>query len=276
LNLPVLKNLEKFDLLLRFQFEFRDYTVLSLDDFVKGGFLDDSDHALLRATLTRAQEVMAGVFGNSYNKVFDGYISAIQDHHHGYDGEFLRFLAEEAFFLYGHYMKEPWSEGLKFVHKLDDIHSPGNAALLLTSMFNNIKPSKSNEQEFRWKESKLLIRNNKSGKTILPTSSQINPVDNSKLKKAAKNKLRKAKKAIGTTAIQPSPKQTASEVFCLIRLMHALKISTTDCHFGLGCRNSHREPCKANKSELQKIIGNKNHHGSAKVKSDIHDALNLL
>ena len=58
--------------------------------------------------------------------------------------------------------------------------------------------------------------------------------------------------------------------------MNALKISTTDCHFGLGCRNSHREPNKANKSEFQKIIGGKNHHGSAKVKSDIHDALNLL
>ena len=58
--------------------------------------------------------------------------------------------------------------------------------------------------------------------------------------------------------------------------MNTLKISTTDCHFGLGCRNSHREPNKANKSELQKIIGNKSHHGSAKVKLGIHNALNLL
>jgi hypothetical protein len=276
LNLPILKNLEKFDLLLRFQFAFRDYTVISLDDFVKGGFLDDSDHALLRATLTRTQEVMAGVFGNSFNKVFDCYIDAIQDDHHSYDGEFLRFLAEEVLYRYGQHMSEPWNEGLKLFYKLDDLHSPGNAALLLTFMFDNTKPSKTNEQEFRIKESKSLITINKSNKIISSPSSQSNPVDSSKLKKAAKNKLRKAKKVLGPATFTPSPKQTTSEVFCLIHLMNALKISTTDCHFGLGCRNSHREPNKANKSEFQKIIGSKSHHGSANVKSDIHDALNLL
>jgi hypothetical protein len=81
---------------------------------------------------------------------------------------------------------------------------------------------------------------------------------------------------VGQLLLFLSPKQTTSEVFCLIRLMNTLKISTTDCHFGLGCRNSHRKPNKANKSELQKIIGNKSHHGSAKVKLDIHNALNLL
>ena len=143
-------------------------------------------------------------------------------------------------------------------------------------MFDSIKPSKTNEQEFRIKESKSLIRINKSNKIISSPSSQSNPVDSSKLKKAAKNKLRKAKKVLGPATFTPSPKQTTSEVFCLIHLMNALKISTTDCHFGLVCRNSHREPNKANKSELQKIIGSKSHHGSAKVKSDIHDALNLL
>ena len=115
LNLPILQNLEKFDLLLRLKFAFRDYTGLSLDDFVKGVFLDDSDPALLRATLMRAQEVMAGVFGNSFNKVFDGYIGAIQDDHHNYDGEFLRYLAEKPLYLHGQHMSEPWSEGFKLV-----------------------------------------------------------------------------------------------------------------------------------------------------------------
>ena len=276
LNLPILKNLEKFDLLLRLQFAFRDYSVLSLDDFVKGNYLDDSDHALLRATLMRAQEVLAGVFGNSFNKVFDGYISAIQDDHHGYEGEFLRFLAEEVLYRYGQHMSEPWNEGLKLFYKLDDLHSPGNAALLLTNMFNSILPNKTNEQEYLRKESKTVLRNNKSNKITSQPPSQISTVDNSKTQKAVKNKLRKAKKAAGTATANFPPKQPASEVFCLIHLMNALKISTTDCHFGLGCRNSHREPTKANKSEFQKIIGNQNHHGSPKVKSSIHDALALL
>ena len=82
---------EKFDLLLCLQFSFRDCTVISLDDIVRRCFLDDSDHALLRATLTKTQKIMAGVFGNSLNNVFDYYVDAIQDDHHSYDGEFLRF-----------------------------------------------------------------------------------------------------------------------------------------------------------------------------------------
>jgi hypothetical protein len=276
LCLPILQNLEKFDLLLRLKFAFRDYTGLSLDDFVKGGFLDDTDPALLRATLMRAQEVMAGVFGNSFNKVCDGYITAIQEEHHNYECEFLRFLAEEALYLYGQYMSEPWSEGLKLSFKLDDIHSPGNAALLLTCMFDRIKPEKSNEMAYITKESKTVIRNSKAVKATTIPNSQISPVDNSKTQKAAKNKLRRMKKAAGTAPLNVPPKQTASEVFCLIHLMNALKLSTTDCHFGLGCRNSHREPTKATKTEFQKIIGNQNHQGSPKVKSSIHDALALL
>ena len=275
LNLPILKNLEKFDLLLRLQFSFRDYTIISLDDFVRGSFLDDSDHALLRSTLTRAQEVMAGVFGNSFNKVFDNYIGAIQDDHYSYDGDFLRFLAEEVLYRYGQHMSEPWNEGLRLFYKLDDIHSPGNAALLLTFMFNNIVPSKSNEQEFRRKESKTIIRSNNSTKVNTISSSQLIPVSNTNLKKT-KKKSRKARKVAGTITTSLPPKQTATEVFCLVHLMHALKLSPTDCHFGLSCRNSHREPTKTNKSELQKIIGNQNHHGSVQVKSSIHDALALL
>ena len=280
--LPVINVLEKFDKLLTFTFEFRDYNVLSLDDFVKGGFLDDSDHALLRATLMRTQEVMAGVFGKSFNKVFESYIGAIQEEHHGYDGEFLRFLAEEALYLYGQYMSEPWNEGLKLVYQLDDIHSPGNAALLLSSMFERITPLKSNEQEYHRKLSKYVKRNSKSGKNLgAITQSITNLIGSSKLNKAANNKLGKVNKVArtATTVIPPArvvTKQPSNEVFCFRQLKNALKLSTTACHFGLKCRNSHREPTKLNKTEIQKIVGGINHPGNNLDKSNIHDALALL
>jgi hypothetical protein len=256
--------------------------VLSLDDFVKGGFLDESDHALLRATLMRTQEVMAGVFGNSFNKVFESYIGAIQEEHHSYDGEFLRFLAEEALYLYGQYMSEPWNEGLKLVYQLDDIYSPGNAALLLSRMFERIKPLRENEQEYRRKLSKYVKRNPKSGKNLGSlTQSITNLIGNSKLNKAVNNKLRKVNKVAGTTTTVIPParvvtKQPSTEVFCFRQLKNALKLSTTACHFGLKCRNSHREPTKLNKTEIQKIVGGINHPGSSSDKSNIHDALALL
>jgi hypothetical protein len=130
LPLPVMTDVGKLERLLTFQFAFRDYSVLSLDDFIKGGYLDEQDPALLRATLLRAQELMAGVFGASFGKVFQNFIDAIQDTYRGYDGEFLRFLIEEVLYRYGQLMSEPWSEGLKVTYNLQDIHSPGNAATL--------------------------------------------------------------------------------------------------------------------------------------------------
>jgi len=59
------------------------------------------------------QEVMAGVFGKSFNKVFETFIDTIQDTYRTYDGDFLRFLIEEVLYRYGQLMSEPWSENLK-------------------------------------------------------------------------------------------------------------------------------------------------------------------
>jgi len=148
LALPVMTNVEKLKRLLTFQFAFRDYSVLSLDDFIKGGYLEEEDTALLRATLLRTQELMAGVFGSSFSKVFQTFIDAIQDAYRGYDGEFLRFLIEEVLYRYGQLMSEPWSESLKVAYNLQNIHSPGNAALLLTTLVNFIVPTRTNLQMF--------------------------------------------------------------------------------------------------------------------------------
>lgn len=69
------------------------------------------------------------------------------------------------------------------------------------------------------KEFKSVHKNNKSSKTVTSSSSLINLADNSTLKQAAKNKLRKEKKATWTVATNHPPMQTASEVFCLNRLI---------------------------------------------------------
>jgi hypothetical protein len=117
-----------------------------------------------RAANLRAQELMAGVFGASYGKVFQTFIDAIQDTYRGYDGEFLRFLIEEVLYRYGQIMSEPWSESHKIAYNLQDIHSPGNAALLLTTLVNLIVPTRTNQQEFIRKETKSIKRVPKTGK----------------------------------------------------------------------------------------------------------------
>jgi len=90
------------------------------------------------------QEVMAGVFGRSFNKVFETFIDAIQDTYRTYDSDFLRFLIEEVLYPYAHLMSEPWSENLENAHNLDNIHSPGNAVIPVATLVKRIVRTKNN------------------------------------------------------------------------------------------------------------------------------------
>jgi hypothetical protein len=276
LQLPVMKNIEKFERLLRFQFPFRDYTKLSLDDFVKGGYLKEDEIAILRATLLRMQELMAGIFGKSFSKVFENFIDLLQDKYLNLDVGFLRFLVEEVLYRYGQIMSEPWSESLKTSYSLIDIHSPGNAAILLTTLVKQIVPTRTNQSEYLRKESLQIIRTTKVAK--LDSNATITPISNNNVKAVttAKNKNKRAKKAAKKLTPLPSTTPKPLEIFCLKKLKNILNVDPQDCTYGAACRFSHRVPNTANKGEIQGIIGNKNHPGSVQDKTKIHDALALL
>ena len=267
-------NVEKLERFLTFQFAFRDYTILSLDDFIKGGYLKEDDTALLRAALLRAQELMAGVFGASYNKVFQTFIDAIQDKYRSYEGEFLRFLIEEVLYRYGQIMSEPWSEGLKVAYNLQDIHSPGNAALLLTTLVSLVVPTRANQTEFLRKESKSIKRVSKTGKLDKEKANTPNINDKKTTTGKLKRERRAARKLLPSLA--PTPNKVSSTNYCLRKLKKVLKLSPLDCSFGTQCRYLHTVPTSVNKVEIQGVIENVAHPGSQSEKKSISDALALL
>jgi len=265
LTLPVMMDLGKLERLLTFQFAFRDYSILSLDDFIKGGFLNEEDPALLRAALLRAQELMAGAFGSSFSKVFQTFIDAIQDTYRAYDGAFLRFLIEEVLYRYGQLMSEPWSEGLKVAYNLQDIHSPGNAATLLTTLVNLIVPTRTNMQMFSWKETNSIKRVSKIGKL---NKDKTNANDQKKDVKTSKIKLKRERKAARKLLSSPIPtiNKVTSTNYCLKRLKKALKLSPLDCMYGAQCRYLHTIPTSTNKAEIQGVIEDTAHPGSISEK----------
>ena len=108
-SLPVFQQIEKLERLLNWKFSFRCYTDLSLYHFCKGGSFDESNRALVVDALRRDQEVMSIIFGESFRDVFTKYINDIMDTHSLYDGEYLRYMAEEVLYRYGVIMSDTWS-----------------------------------------------------------------------------------------------------------------------------------------------------------------------
>ena len=182
---------------------------------MKDGYLKEEDTAILRSALLRAQEVMAGVFGASFSKVFENFIDAIQDTYRSYDGEFLRFLIEEVLYRYGNLMSEPWSKSLKEDYGLNDIHSPGNAADLLTILVKSIIPKKENQAAFLRKTSLSINRNSKVGISDKAIPATTKPNDKDKAAKATKNKRKKDKKVASKIAPNHSTNSKPSEIYCL-------------------------------------------------------------
>jgi hypothetical protein len=131
---------------------------------------------------------MAGVFGASFSKVFQTFIDAIQDKYRSFEGGFLRYLIEEVLFRYGQLMSEPWSENDKLDYDLPDIHSPGNAAALLTTLVKLVVPLKGNQLEFIRKESDTVTRVSQTGK--LDKDKTSTPVSNDKNKASKSKKIR--------------------------------------------------------------------------------------
>jgi len=172
-------------------------------------------------------------------------------------------------------MSEPWSENLKNAYNLDDIHSPGNAAILLSTLVKRIVPTKNNQSEYFRKDTHEIIRVAKVAK--LDSSKSLTPLSNiNKVVTTTKIKSKNAKKVARRVASPPSTTLKTSEIFCLKKLKNNLKVDPQDCSYGPTCKFSHREPNTTNKVEIQRIIGNKNHPGSVLDKTKIHDALALL
>ena len=218
---------------------------------------------------------MEGVFGASFSKVFQTFIDAIQDKYRDYEGGFLRFLIEEVLFRYGQLMSEPWSENDKLDYDLPDIHSPGNAAALLTTLVKFLVPLKGNQQEFIRKKSGTVTRVTKTEK--LDKDKTSTPVSNDKNKASkSKNKLKRDRRVANKSLPLPVTNKVPSANYCLRRLKKALNVSPQDCSFGVQCRFLHTIPTSANKVEIQGVIGNVAHPGSQSEKKLINDALALL
>ena len=101
---------------------------MSLYHFCKGGFFDESNRALVVDALRRAQEVMSIIFGESFRDVFTKYINDIMDIHSLYDGEYLRYMAEEVLYRYGKIMSDTWSVTQANFYNVPNLHEAGNAA----------------------------------------------------------------------------------------------------------------------------------------------------
>ena len=167
-------------------------------------------------------------------------------------------------------MSEPWNENDRLDYNIPYIHSPGNAAALLTTLVKLVVPLKGNQQEFIRKESGTVTRVPKTGK--LDKDKTTTPVSNDKNKASkSKNKLKRDK-----SLPLPVANKVASANYCLRRLKKALNVSPLDCSFGVQCRFLHTIPTSANKVEIQGVIGNVAHPGSQSEKKLINDALALL
>jgi hypothetical protein len=270
-TLPVIRSLDKFEMLLNWQFEFRNYNSLSLDHFSKGGFFDESNKALINDALRRAQEVMAIVFGDPFRDVFTKYIQDIMDKHNHYEGGYLRYMVEEVLYRYGQLMSDIWTTPLATFYNVTNLHEAGNAAKLLNIMVDRIVPSFPLQQEYLRSVTNRVIRNTSIGSPILSVKKPSTSIPTKKKKITS---MTSAAKIISSSST-PSRRS-----LCLKHLKFKLGISTVDCtkfqDTGIQCRNVHRTPDKGNKRELQHILGHKNHHGSPKEKGEIHDELKKL
>jgi hypothetical protein len=173
-------------------------------------------------------------------------------------------------------MSEPWSENDRLDYNIPDIHSPGNAAALLTTLVKLVVPLKGNQQEFIRKESGTVTRVPKTGKLDKDKTSTPVSNDKNKASKSNKNKLKRDRRAANKSLPLPVTNKVPSANYCLRRLKKALNVSPLDCSFGVQCRFLHTIPTSANKVEIQGVIGNVAHPGSQSEKKLINDALALL
>ena len=65
-----------------------------------------------------------------------------------FDGEYLRYMAEEVLYRFSSIMSDTWSVTQADFYKVDNLHDAGNAAKLLTIMVNKILPSLTMQQEY--------------------------------------------------------------------------------------------------------------------------------
>ena len=263
-TLPVFKNIETFELLLNWKFAYRCYTTLSLYHFCKGGYFDESNRALVIDALRRAQEVMSIVFGNSFRDVFTTYIDSIMDLYGQFDGEYLRYMAEEVLYRYGIIMGEAWTATQVSFYNIPNLHEPGNAARLLATMFSKITPDLSRQQEYLRSVSTKIVR------TTLPKPNAAPQIHRTPIKK---------KKGTHPPLVKPPTKiQTPSKLskgsLCLTHLKFKLGMTQVDCPkitaTGRSCGHPHRTPTKGNKKEFQQIIGQAGHPGGTAERGQIH------
>jgi hypothetical protein len=213
---------------------------------------------------------MSIVFGNSFREVFTTYINAIMDLYGVFEGEYLRYMAEEVLYRYGIIMGEAWTATQTTFYNIPNLHEPGNAALLLTTMINKITPDFSRQQEYRRSVSEKIVR------VTGPKSHTAPQVHKTPIKKKQGAHLSHTKPPI---QIKGHVKLSKGSL-CLIHLKFKLGMTQVDCPkltaTGTPCGHAHRTPTKGNKKELQQIIGQVGHHGGTAERGLIHIELAKL
>ena len=165
------------------------------------------NRALVIDDLRRAREVMSIVFGESFRDVFTKYINDIMDVYSLYDGEYLRYMAEEVLYRYCEIMSDTWSVTQASFYNVANLYEAGNAAKLLTIMVSKILPSLTMQQEYLRSVSGKITR-------TLPAKSSSTTSNNQ-----FSSQKKKAKPSLPTTNIQLKRKvSTPTENLCLPRL----------------------------------------------------------
>ena len=167
-------------------------------------------------------------------------------------------------------MGEAWTATQTTFYNIPNLHEPGNAAQLLTTMFNKITPDLSRQQEYIRSVTGKIVR------TIGPKSNAAPQVHKTPIKKK-----QGAHSSLSKPPIQTKPLVKLSKgSVCLTHLKFKLGITQVDClkltATGIPCGHAHRTPTKGNKKELQQIIGQVGHHGGTAERGQIHMELAKL
>ena len=184
---------------------------------------------------------------------------------HGvFDGEYLRYMAEEVLYRFGIIMGEAWTTTQANFYNLPNLHEPGNAANLLTIMINKIVPGFAPQQEYLRVISTKIVRT---------ASGKSNPVQQTLMNPTPKKGT--VHLSLSKPHTQPKASMKLSKgSLCLTHLKFKLGITQVGClklqNSGIPCRNDHRTPTKKNKKELQQIMGQAGHHGTAAERGQIH------
>jgi len=155
------------------------------------------------------------------------------------------------------------------IYNVVNLHEAGNAAKLLTTMVSKILPSLTIQQEYLRSVTGKITRTLLVKSSSVPSNNQVS-VQKKKIKPSHPKANIQVKRKIST------PRGN----LCLTYLKFKLGMTQVDCrtfkNTEFMCRNVHRTPSKTNKKELQQIMGQVGHHGTATERGLIHLELTKL